>query len=149
MIAHVYNSHNRYMIRPGPLVKLDKASPEEREAMSNHDIEMSYKEEGEQLLEPHLMNEPMYLVVRSLIDRGVKQDCILKENDIIKFGRAKFRVQEIVIQEKEKQKERLRRKAENRKKEWKDKASKEAVVMAKKVKKSPRYSSSNLPIVCE
>ena len=60
--------------------------------MEKQEIELNYREEGEQQLEPNLMNEPMYLVVRSLIDRGVKQDCVLKENDIIRFGRAKFRV---------------------------------------------------------
>ena len=41
------------------------------------------------------MNEPMYLATRSIINRGVKQDCVLKKNDVIKFGRVKFKIQEI------------------------------------------------------
>lgn len=97
LLAHIYNHQNRYVVRPGPIVKWEQATPAQREVMKNQEIELNYREEGEQQLEPNLMNEPMYLVVRSIIDRGVKQNCVLKENDIIKFGRAKFRVQEVVI----------------------------------------------------
>jgi hypothetical protein len=139
LLGHVLNMQNRYIIRPGPAVKWEQASPARREIMKNQEVEMSYREEGEQQLEPHLMNEPMYIVARSLIDRGVKQDCVLKENDVIRFGRARFRVQEIVIQEQERKKEINRVKNEARRKEWQDKAWRDARL---KAKGSPRHNSS-------
>lgn len=50
------------------------------------------------------MHEPMYLVARSIMDRGVKQDYQLREDDVIKIGRVKFKVQVIYVQELETQK---------------------------------------------
>ena len=80
------------MIKPGSAVKWDAASVEEKELMSNRDVELSYKDEGEQNLQPNLMDEPMYLIARSIINRGVKQECAIKTNDVIKLGRYKFKV---------------------------------------------------------
>jgi hypothetical protein len=39
----------------------------------------------------------MYLVARSIVNRGEKQDCVLKKHDVVKFGRVRFKVQTIKV----------------------------------------------------
>ena len=41
------------------------------------------------------LNEPMYLVIRSLKQGTIKKDYNLKKRDIVKLGRVKFKVKEI------------------------------------------------------
>lgn len=64
------------------------------------------------------MHEPMYLVARSIIDRDKKQDYMLKEDDVIKIGRIKFKVQVIFVQELEVQKNKRKIKMQARKEIW-------------------------------
>ena len=65
--------------------------------MRKLEMENCYREDGEQILTPINMLEPMYLVARSIVNRGEKQDCILKKHDVIKFGRVRFKIQEIKV----------------------------------------------------
>jgi hypothetical protein len=99
--------------------------------MRNRDIDLCYKDEGEQSLPPAQMHENMYLVARSMMNRGVKQDCILREGDVIKVGRVKFKVQVIHVQEKEKEREKRKLKMQLRKAMWEIKEKQAAIEKAK------------------
>lgn len=99
--------------------------------MRNRDIDLCYKDEGEQSLPPAQMHENMYLVARSMMNRGVKQYCILREGDVIKVGRVKFKVQVIHVQEKEKEREKRRLKMQFRKAMWEIKEKQAAIEKAK------------------
>ena len=49
-------------------------------------------------MQPYDMCERVYLVVKSILNRGGKhEDYVLKDRDIIKLGRAKFLVRDINI----------------------------------------------------
>jgi hypothetical protein len=64
------------------------------------------------------MTEHMYLVVRSIFDRGEKKDYTLKKLDVIKLGRVKFRVKEISIASNLDEYKERKRKLERRQKQW-------------------------------
>ncbi len=89
--------------------------------MRKLEFENCYKEDGEQIFTPIKMLEPMYLVARSIVNRGEKQDCVLKKHDVVKFGRVRFKVQTIkvsnLIQRHNQKKEKLL----ERKKAWEEK----------------------------
>lgn len=94
--------------------------------MKNFENEIHYKDEGEQLLEPSIMVEPMYAVARSMLHRNVKQDCIIKENDVIKFGRARFKVSEVSILERDKDIREQKSKMAKRQAAWEQTAKRKA-----------------------
>jgi len=75
----------------------ERGTAEQKAVLEAREIDSCYKEEGEQSLPPLDMTEHMYLVVRSIFDRGEKKEYILKKLDVIKLGRVKFRVKEISI----------------------------------------------------
>lgn len=126
LLAYILKERNKFIVKPGPLVKWEKASPEEREVLRKYDVDDCYKDEGEQMLEPKLMNEPMYIIARSMINRGVKQCYVLSKGDIIKLGRVKFRVVDVQIEAKKTKREKKQRQAEERKRQWEDLANKQA-----------------------
>ena len=62
------------------------------------DIDQMYKPDtGDRLLPCSEMNEKMYLIVRSMTNRNVKQQYQLQKYDIVKLGRVKFKVKDIFI----------------------------------------------------
>lgn len=102
LLVRVNKLRNHYIVRPGCIIRWENATSAQRELMKNFENEIHYKDEGEQSLEPSIMVEPMYAVARSMLHRNIKQDCIIKENDVIKFGRARFKVSEVSILERDK-----------------------------------------------
>lgn len=74
----------------------------------------------------------MYLVARSIMDRGVKQDYQLREDDVIKIGRVKFKVQVIYVQELETQKEKRKIRMQARKEIWELKEKQRSLEIAKR-----------------
>ena len=70
---------------------------EEKKAYMQKDVDLQYAETGEQLQDPYDTFEKMYLIVRNISNRNVKQPYELKKHDIIKLGRVKFKVKRIYI----------------------------------------------------
>ena len=62
------------------------------------DIDEMYKPDtGERILPLSEMNENIYLIIRSIANRNVKQPYVLQKFDIIKLGRVKFKIKDIHI----------------------------------------------------
>ena len=97
LLGRIDKKRNSFVIVSAQQVKWQTATEEEREELMKEDCENCYKKDGEQALPPIQMLEPMYLVARSIINRGEKQDCVLKVHDIIKFGRVRFKIQELNV----------------------------------------------------
>ena len=69
-MAVVEKKRNSYIIKSSQTFKMESALEEQKRLLLTNDVENCYKEEGEQSLQPYLMNEPMYLVTRNIINRG-------------------------------------------------------------------------------
>lgn len=73
-------------------------SDDEIKKIKERDIDNFYNENGGSMLSPYEMCERMYLVIKSIFNKGgVQQDYELQKGDIIKLGRAKFLVRDINI----------------------------------------------------
>jgi hypothetical protein len=83
---------------------------EEIRNIQSREIDSFYNENGSSTLKPYEMCERMYLVVKSILNKGgVHENYVLKKGDIIKLGRAKFLVREVNIVSK---REKLKKKNE-------------------------------------
>ena len=69
--------------------------------IKNQNVENHYNEYGLQTLPPFEMAERMYLVIRSILNKGnIHSNYVLKIGDILKFGRTKILVRDINVVEK-------------------------------------------------
>ena len=64
------------------------------------------------------MIEKPYLVVRSLLDRNIRNDYKIKKADVIKLGRVKFKVKEIYIKSRIAAQDERAKKMKRRKDAW-------------------------------
>lgn len=97
VLANIKKIRNHYLIEPSDIAKIASLSGEERKAFMAKDVDQQYAETGEQLNEPCDTFEKIYLIVRNITNRNVKQEYVLKKHDIVKLGRVKFKVKEIHI----------------------------------------------------
>lgn len=97
MIGRIEKKRNSFVIVSAQHAKWANATEEEKDEMGKLEVENCYKEDGEQIFTPIKMLEPMYLVARSIVNRGEKQDCVLKKHDVVKFGRVRFKIQSIKV----------------------------------------------------
>ena len=80
------------MIEPSEIERLKTMTAEEKKEFMSKDVDQQYAESGEQLQNPCDTFEKIYLIVRNITDRNIKQQYSLKKYDIIKLGRVKFKV---------------------------------------------------------
>ena len=93
-----------------------------KKAFMARDVDEMYKPDtGERVLPACEMNEKIYLIVRSIQDRNVKQPSILSKSDIIKLGRVKFKVKDIYIAKNERAKADKREQMRRREETWRKK----------------------------
>ena len=85
------------------------------------DVDQQYAESGEQLQDPCDTFEKIYLIVRNITDRNVKQQYDLKKHDIIKLGRVKFKVKQIYVRRLEEEREKKREQMKKRESDWRRK----------------------------
>lgn len=101
LLFNVKKVRNSYMVEPAEIEKIKTMTEVQRKEFMAKDVEMAYAESGEQLGDPIDTYEKIYLVVRNISNRNVKQQYTLKKFDIIKLGRVKFKVKKIHIKEAE------------------------------------------------
>ena len=121
VLFNVKKVRNHYMIEPSELQKLAKMTVEEKKKFMSKDVDQCYAESGEQLMDPIDTFEKIYLIVRNITNRNVKQQYDLKKHDIIKLGRVKFKVKRIYIKEAEEEREMKRQQMKRRETEWRRK----------------------------
>lgn len=121
ILFHIRKIRNHYMIEPSELEMLKTLTPEQKKEYMSKDVDMQYAESGEQLNDPIDTHEKIYLVVRNITDRNVKQQYTLKKYDIIKLGRVKFKVKKIHIKDVEDERMMKRNLLKRRESEWRRK----------------------------
>lgn len=100
---------------------------------------------GERLLPASQMNEKIYLIVRSITNRNVKQPYFLKKYDIIKLGRVKFKIRDIFLKKDYKAREAKKQRMRVREEQWRKKEIAKAKAMRERAN---LFSSSPMkPIV--
>lgn len=83
-------------------------------ARKDQDMDDNYQEGGDPLLPPYQMSELMFNVVKYQRINNDQVDFLLKKNDIIKMGRVKLKVKNIVNVEKTKLKDKVKRRRKRR-----------------------------------
>lgn len=121
VLFNVNKVRNHYVIEPAELQKLLRMTAEEKKKFMTKDVDQSYAESGEQLNDPIDTFEKIYLIVRNITNRNVKQQYELKKHDIIKLGRVKLKVKRIYIKEAEEEREMKRQKMKRRENDWRRK----------------------------
>ena len=95
---HVRKQRNHYILESPDIEAMSKMNPAQRKKYMARDIDEMYKPDtGERILPPIEMNEKIYLIVRSIANRNVKESYTLKKFDIVKLGRVKLKVKDIYI----------------------------------------------------
>lgn len=93
LLMQILCNRNKYILQTPMVYKIRNARTHtEVKQIYERDMENFYGDLGEQLLEPYDMTERMYLVIKSILNRNVKQEYEIKKHDIIKLGRVKFQV---------------------------------------------------------
>lgn len=148
LLFNVKKVRNHYMVEPAEIEKLKGMTAAQRKEFMAKDVEMAYAETGEQLGDPIDTFEKIYLVVRNISNRNVKQQYTLKKFDIIKLGRVKFKVKKIHIKEVEDERLIKREQLKRRESEWRrkeiERLKKQQAMMKKK-----RMNSANLQAIQE
>ena len=132
------------MIEPSEIEYLKTRTAEQRKEFMTKDVDQQYAESGEQLQDPCETFEKIYLIVRNIANRNVKQNYTLKKHDIIKLGRVKFKVKRIYIKAAEEAREMKRHTLKRRENEWRKKEIKRLLEQKAKLVKQKRFSSVNL-----
>ena len=109
------------MIEPSEMARLATMTAQEKKEFMTRDVDQQYAESGEQLKDPCDTFEKIYLIVRNIANRNVKQQYTLQKHDIIKLGRVKFKVKRIYIKQAEEEKEMKRHNLKRREGEWRRK----------------------------
>lgn len=115
------------------------------------DVDQSYADTGEQLMDPIDTFEKIYLIVRNITNRNVKQQYELKKHDIIKLGRVKFKVKRIYIKEVEEEREMKRQQMKRRENEWRRKEIHKEIERLTKLQKTmkAKRNTQNLKVIQE
>lgn len=147
VLTNIKKIRNHYLIEPAEIEKLVTMTPEEKKTFMSKDVDQQYAETGEQLNEPIDTFEKIYLIVRNITNRNVKQEYVLKKHDIIKLGRVKFKVKQIYIKKNEEERARKQRKLQRREAEWYRKELKRLRELKEKNAKNKRANSAKLDAI--
>ena len=115
----VKKERNYYQLESPDIEAMKGMDEEMKKAYMARDVDEMYKPDtGERILPACEMNEKIYLIVRSITNRNIKQPYVLKKSDIIKLGRVKFKVKDIFIAKIEKQRADKRDKMKRHEEIW-------------------------------
>lgn len=85
------------MLEPSELMYMSTLGEAEKKVFMRTNLDRCYSEEGTLMMKPKDIFEKIYLIVRNIRKRNKPCEYSLKKGDIIKLGRAKFKVKAMMI----------------------------------------------------
>lgn len=97
MLGVIRKERNSFVLEPSELLYMQTLGEAEKKVFMRTNLDRCYSEEGTLTLKPREIHEKIYIIVRNMRKRNKPVDYALKKGDIVKLGRAKFKVKAMMV----------------------------------------------------